>query len=207
MVMSWKQKLRGFRGHIFPITTPFNPDLSIDLDGLSFNIDQYFAIPGCAGIYFGSVYTEFWTMTMEERKAALEVIVRQTRKRGPVIAGVSSPSVTTSLELAQHAESIGADMVMIWPPIFGPRDEEGVLTFYRAICSRITVPVCVYSSILSELGFYLTPTTLAKLTEFENIVAVKEASFSLTTYLSLLDTLGHRLAISTPFEEYWIAGR
>jgi 4-hydroxy-tetrahydrodipicolinate synthase len=201
------EKVRSFRGHILPITSPFTTDLALDLPGLAQNIRKFADIPGCGGIYFGSVYQEFWTLTVEERKSALETIMKETNNRLPVIAGVSSTSVNTTVELACHAESAGADMLMVWPPIFGPRDIDGVVAFYRAVCGETSLPICVYSSVLPELGFYLAPEALQRLTEFDNIVAVKEASFNLTTFLSLIDTLGDRFAISSPFEEYWIAGK
>jgi dihydrodipicolinate synthase/N-acetylneuraminate lyase len=62
----------------------------------------------------------------------------------------------------------------------------------------------VYSTTLEELGFYLDPTMIEELANrIPSVVGVKEGSGNVTTFLSLTARLGDRLAIGTPFEEYW----
>jgi 4-hydroxy-tetrahydrodipicolinate synthase len=194
------------RGYVIPLTMPLTDDGGLDLTGLAANARRAIELPGSTGVYFGSVYQEFWTLSMEERKQALAVVVDAVAGEVPVIAGVSSTGAAYSLELAEHAERIGVDMLMAWPAIFGDRDDDGVYGYYRELTDAVDTPVCVYSSTLSELGFYMTPKLLGRVAALPHVCAVKEASFSITTYLALLRELGGSIAVSTPFEEYWLAG-
>lgn len=196
------------RDYVVPLLTPFTSELAVDHEGHRRNIDHILDIPGCGGLYVGSVYQEFWTLSLSERKELLETTIDAAAGRAPVVASASSPNVRDSIDLARHAEASGADVLMLWPPIFGPRDEEGVLKFYEEVCGEVEMPVCAYSTTLEELGFYLPPRALEVLAErVENVVAVKEGSFSITTYLALVSGLGNRLEVSSPFEEYWLAAR
>jgi dihydrodipicolinate synthase/N-acetylneuraminate lyase len=197
----------ALRDYIIPLTTPFKANLELDLAGLRHNVRKALEIPASGGLYVGSVYQEFWTLTTAERKRLLEIVIEEAGPNVPVVAGVSSASAKTTIDLALHAESAGAYMLMVWPPIFGPRDPAGVMRFYSDVARHVSLPICVYSTTLHELGYYLDPRQLASLVAIDNIVCVKEASFSISTYLSLVNSLGDRLAISTPFEEYWMAAK
>jgi 4-hydroxy-tetrahydrodipicolinate synthase len=165
-------------------------------------------LPGCGGLYVGSVYQEFWALSVSERKTVLEIVIEATEGRVPVVASASSTSLTEAVELAHHAQSLNVAVLMLWPPLFGPRSESGVIDFYERVAGETSLPVCAYSTTLSELGFYLRPAALEELAaRIDNLVAVKEASFNISTHLSLLSSLGDRLEISSPFEEYWLAAQ
>lgn len=202
-----KAVLARMKDHIIPLFTPFDSTLELDRAALTHNVARTIELPGCGGIYIGSVYQEFWALTTSERQQIAELVIETVNGRIPVVVGVSSASMKTTLRLAEAARDCGADMLMVWPPTFGPRDNAGVLRFYETVTSNIDVPTCVYSTTLPELGFYLDDGMLHRLAEMPTICAVKEASFSLTRYLQLLVTLGDRLAISTPFDEYWMIAK
>src|SRR4051812_3942831 len=148
------EKARGvidrMQGHLIPLTTPFSDDLELDVDGLSGNVELALSLPGSCGVYVGSVYQEFWTLSIAERKRVVDVVVDAVDGRAPVVAGVSSTGLSYTLELLEHAESAGADMVMVWPPIFGDRDDDGVFAFYEEVARSASTPICVYSSTLHE---------------------------------------------------------
>lgn len=192
-------------GYTIPLTMPMTDSLGVDYEGLARNTRLALELPGSCGVYFGSVYQEFWTLSMEERKRALEA-VSAAAGDSPLIAGVSSTGLAYTLELAEHAESLGADMLMVWPPIFGDRDDESVFAFYEEVARTVSTPICAYSSTLTEIGFYIGPSLLARIAELPNVCAVKEASFNVGTHLSMLRDLGDKLVVSSPFEEYWLAG-
>lgn len=199
--------LDQWAGYVMPLTTPYLPDGSVDYDGLSKNVERAIAIPGSAGVYAGSAYQEFWTLSVAERKRILEVVVETIDSRAPVIAGVSAMDLNTARELSEHAEQQGVTMISIWPPLYGPRTERSVIEFLETVISPLKSLVCLYSTTLSELGFYLNPRMLAELSHLDQVVAVKEGSFNLTTYLCLLDELGERMAISNSLEETWMVGK
>jgi len=190
--------------YLLPLTTPFTPDLKVDHDAARHNVRHTLKIPGCGGLYFGSVYQEFWTLTTAERIRLLEVVADELNGRAPLIAGVSSTSLEQSVELALAAVEAGADILMAWPPIWGPRDRKSVRRFYLQFAARVSHPMFIYSTTLSELGFYLDPSSIKELVaEIPDICGVKDGSGSVTTFLSLTAELGDRVVVGTPFEEYW----
>ncbi len=196
----------NLRGYITTTITPFKPDLEVDYAGLRKNVDLLLALPGVTGLYLGSVYQEFWTLTMDERKRVTDTIVDAVAGRAPVIASCSHTSLKDSIELARHAQSSGADLVMCWPPYFGPRSANGIYDYYRRLADASDIGICLYASGLAEIGYYITPAELVRLAEIDTIVAVKEASLSLDKYSAMIAAAGHLLPISCPLEEYHLYG-
>ncbi len=197
----------SLRDYVVTLTTPLHPDLSLDLDGLRRNVEYLLGFPRNRGIYVGSIYQEFWTLTLDERKRLAGAAIAAVAGRVPVVVGVSGNCAADVIDLARDAQDRGADIVMIWPPTFGQRSAPGVLDFYRGVISQLEVGVCVYASALSEIGFRLTPEMLEDLSNLENVCVVKEASMSIGTYLRTLRLLGDRIVVSCPLEEYWFTGR
>ena len=202
-----KQWVRDtLRGYLVTTTTPFHADLSIDWAGLRRNVDHLIGLPGARGLYIGSVYQEFWTLTLDERKRVTECIVEAAAGRVPVVAGVSHTSYQDAIELARHAQQAGADLVMCWPPYYGPRSADGVYAYYERIAQAVDIGIAIYSSTLSELGYYITPPEVVRLAGIDTLCAVKEASLSLDKYSAMMAAAGHLLAISCPLEEYHVYG-
>ena len=193
-------------GYIVTTTTPFKHDLEIDYAGLRHNVDHLIGLPGARGVYLGSVYQEFWTLTMDERKRVTDTMIEANAGRVPIIAGVSHTSYKDSIELARHAQAAGADLVMCWPPYYGPRSADGVFDYYQNLASAVDIGICVYSSTLSELGYYITPPEMVRLAGIDTICLVKEAALSLDKYSAMLAAAGHLLPISCPLEEYHLYG-
>ena len=193
-------------GYIATTTTPFKNDLEIDYAGLRHNVDHLIGLPGARGLYLGSVYQEFWTLTMDERKRVTDTMIEANAGRVPIIAGVSHTSYKDSIELARHAQTAGADLVMCWPPYYGPRSADGVFEYYQNLANAVDIGICVYSSTLSELGYYITPAEMVRLAGIDTICLVKEAALSLDKYSAMLAAAGHLLPISCPLEEYHLYG-
>ena len=143
---------------------------------------------------------EFWTLTLEERKRVAGTILETVAGRVPVLVGVSHTSYRDAIDLAKHAQAGGADLVMAWPPYYGPRSAEGMHAFFKRLADAVDIGICTYSSTLSELGYYLTPEEVAKLAEIDTVCAVKEASLSLDKYSAMMMEAGHLLAISSPLD-------
>jgi 4-hydroxy-tetrahydrodipicolinate synthase len=201
---SWVRQ--NLHGHIAVTTTPFLENGDIDEDGLRRNVDHILALPGVNGLYLSSIYQEFWTMTTDERKRVAEIVIASTAGRVPVIVGTSHTSVRDVLDLAKHAQAAGADLIMVWPPYYGPRTEDGMYAFYEYVSERVDIGICVYSTTLAELGYFLTPELVARLAEIDNICAVKEASLNLDGYSAMIERVGHLLPVSCPLEEYHLYG-
>lgn len=203
---SAKAWVRDLTDYFLVLTTPFTEKGEVDHAGLKRNVEQSLSLPGVGGLYIGSIYQEFWTLTLDERKRVAETVIETVAGRVPVMAGVTHTSARDALELARHAEASGADLLMIWPPYYGPRTEDGVFAFFEYIATRQDLAICTYSTTLPELGFYITPEFACRLAEIDTVCGLKEASRSLSTYSGMLELAGDRLVVSSPNEEYAFFG-
>lgn len=195
------------RDYFVTTTMPFNDDLSVDEAGLRTNVRHILGQNSTGGVYVGSIYQEFTSLTLAERRRVSETVLEEVGGRMPVMVGVSGNCVDDVVGLADHAQEHGADLVMVWPPTFGLRTPAGVLEFYSSIARRVQIGMCLYASGFGDMGFRLTPDMMLALSEIDLVCAVKEASLSLGTYFETLEKVGDRIVVSMPAEEYWLAGR
>jgi 4-hydroxy-tetrahydrodipicolinate synthase len=201
-----KSWLRGLSGYFVIVTTPYRADGELDYDGLRRNIAQSLALPGVTGLYLGSIYQEFWTLTLAERMRITEVAARECDGHAIVMAGVSSTCARDSMQLARAAADAGADALMVWPPFYGPRDDDGMMKFFESVASASDLAICSYSTTIPELGFYLAPGLAQRLATIDTFAGVKEASRSLSTYSEMVSAVGESLCVSSPLEEYTLFG-
>lgn len=203
--MKWvKENLRGYS---VTTTTPLKPDMEIDYAGIRTNTEKYMALPGVNGLYVGSLYQEFWTQTLDERKAVIATTLEACNGRVPVIVNISHTSIKDSIDLARHAQASGADLIMCWPPYYGPRNDDGVLSFYKQLAEAVDIGIATYTTTLHELGFYIRPELMARIAEIDTVVAAKEASLSLDKYSAMALAVGDRIQVSAPLEEYYFFGK
>jgi 4-hydroxy-tetrahydrodipicolinate synthase len=197
----------NLRGYLVTTTTALTSDYEIDVRGTKDNVEKFLALPGVQGLYIGSLYQEFWTLTLEERKKLADIMIEQVAGRAPVLVNITENSYKNAIELAKSAQASGADLVMCWPPFYGPRNNEGVLGFYKRLADAVDIGIATYTTTLHELGFYVDVELMLKLAEIDTIVAAKEASLSLARYSAMMEAVGHLLPISAPLEEYYLFGK
>lgn len=134
--------LRG----IFPVVlTPFADDGSIDADALRQEV-EFSVAAGAHGLVFPVLGSEFQYLSDAERRAAVEVVVRQAGGRTPVVAGVAAPTPRAAAEHARHAAGCGADAVIALPPYPDRPGADGLEGYYRAIAEAAGRPVFIQHS-------------------------------------------------------------
>lgn len=119
------------------------------------------------------------TMTIDERKQAIEFAVKTVNHRVPVIAGTGGNCTAQVIEFTKWSESIGVDGALIVTPYYNKTTQDGLVAHYSAIASQTNLPIILYS-VPSRTGVNILPQTCKKLSEIENIVAIKEASGNLS---------------------------
>jgi len=194
-------------GYVAALFTPYKHDGAIDLDALETDINYALKLPNIGGLYVGSIYQEFWLLSTAERKAIAAAVVKAVDGRVPVIVSATHTIVSEAIELARHADSIGADLVMLWPPYFGPRSHEGVLKFYEEIIASSDIGFAFYNTGLAEVGYQMSRDVLRRLADNPKVCVLKEASLREDVYLDTLALIGDRVLVSSPLEEYWLSGR
>jgi 4-hydroxy-tetrahydrodipicolinate synthase len=118
------------------------------------------------------------TLSHDEHKQVIERVVKSAGGQVPVIAGAGSNSTAEAIELTAYAKKVGADATLQVGPYYNKPTQEGFYQHFKAIAEAVDLPIVLYN-IPSRCGAGLTPETIARLAEHENIVAIKEASGSL----------------------------
>lgn len=195
------------RGYLAVLYTPFQENGAIDEEGLRHNVRATLALPGVTGLSVNSLHQEFWTLTDAERKRLVGIVLETVGGRAPVVIGCSDPSAAKAVDYARHAAAAGADLVMVWPPFYGPRSAAGVRAFYEHVAARIDIGMVLYSTTLSELGYYLAPDQVEALLPLQQVCAVQNTTLNLAQYAAMLERVGDRLPVATSLEEYHLHGQ
>ena len=95
---------------------PFTPDHRIDEDGFGENIRHWTRDLGIAGLFISGKQGEFFSMSLEERKRSFELAVEATGDHGQTIMSCSDQNLDVVLELARHAQDVGADYIVVHAP-------------------------------------------------------------------------------------------
>ncbi len=181
------------RGCFVALVTPFLPDGTIDEEGFRANI-EFLIERGIAGIVPCGTTGESATLSWEEHNRVVDIALQQAAGRVKVIAGAGSNSTRESVEAARHAQERGADAILCITPYYNKPPQEGLYQHYRHIATEVNVPVVVYN-VPGRTGVNITPETLQRLCEFDNIIAVKEASGNLEQVSEIHRRCGERLSI------------
>ena len=171
------KKFRGF--FAFNATPTADDGESIDLGRLRRYLDYQIG-HGVHGMAVIGSTGSIGSFSEDERRQVVEVSVEHTGGRVPVVAGTGAMTTTEAVRLSKHAESAGADGVIVVPITYWPLTADEVYAHYAAIAEAISIPICVYNNPWTT-GTDIKPDTLAKLTEdFDNIRYCKESSADLT---------------------------
>ena len=115
------------------------------------------------------------TMPDEEHINVIKFTVEQVKGRVPVIGGTGSNDTHHAVELSKAAEAVGADGILTVTPYYNKTTQKGLYGHFKMIADSIKIPAILYN-IPSRTGFNMNPDTIQKLSEIENIIAVKECT-------------------------------
>jgi 4-hydroxy-tetrahydrodipicolinate synthase len=165
-----------FSGCMVALITPFH-DGEVDFQTLD-ELVEFHLKSGTDAIVPVGTTGESPTLDYEEHKQVIERVVRAVEGRIPVIAGTGSNSTAEAIELTAHAKKVGADASLQVGPYYNKPTQEGFYQHFKAIAEEVDIPLVLYN-IPGRCGAGMTPDTIVRLSEIENIVAIKEASGSL----------------------------
>ena len=162
-------------GIIAAVPTPFTADGSaIDEANLRALADHLVA-GGLHGVVATGSTGEFNTLSPDEYRDAMRLWVEAVDGRIPVVAGIGSTSTAEAVALAQHAQAVGADAVMLLPPFYAPPAWDALVAFLTAVTGAVDIPA-VYYHIPSHTGISLTPEQLAQLGDIPGLDYIKDTS-------------------------------
>ena len=181
-----------FKGSGVAIVTPFN-ERGVDFKKLEELIEWHINSKTDAIVVCGTT-GEASTMTEQERKETIKFVVDVVNKRIPVIAGTGSNNTAAAISMSKWAEKIGVDGLLIITPYYNKTTQKGLVEHFKAIATSVTSPIIIYN-VPSRTGLNINPSTLLKLCEVQNIVAIKEASGDISQIAQIKALCGDRLDI------------
>jgi 4-hydroxy-tetrahydrodipicolinate synthase len=184
--------------------TPFAADGSIDEAGFRANIRHWVKELGIAGLFIAGKQGEFFSMSLAERKRSFEIAADEARKQGGrTIMSCSDQNMDVVIDLARHAQSVGADFIVVHAPVlhFLKERDETLLAYYTAIAREVDIGIALWSH--PDSGYLMSPGLCARLADIPNVVAIKY-SVPRSMYAELTRLAGDKIIVSTASEEEWL---
>jgi 4-hydroxy-tetrahydrodipicolinate synthase len=179
-----------FRGSIVAIVTPFKEG-RVDEEAyrqlIDFQIEN-----GTSAIVPCGTTGESATLNMEEHSQVINIAVQAVNKRVPVIAGTGGNSTSEAIELTAHAKKAGADASLQVTPYYNKPTQEGLYQHFKAIAKAVALPQVLYN-VPGRTSVNMLPTTVARLAELPEVVAIKEASGDLGQMAEIVRLAGDNI--------------
>jgi 4-hydroxy-tetrahydrodipicolinate synthase len=172
-----------FKGSYVALVTPIKDgkiDEKMFRKLIEFHIDN-----GTDGLLPCGCTGEAATMTMAEQKHLIKITVEISDRRLPVLAGTGSNNTMEAVELTSYARKVGCDGALIITPYYNKPTPEGQYRHYAEIAKKVDIPIMLYN-VPSRTGISILPSTVARLSKIDNIVAIKEAAGSVQQVVDIL---------------------
>ena len=182
---------------------PFNEDYSMNEDGFRQNLWHWTRELGIDGVFIAGKQGEFFSMSVEERKRCFEVAVDATEGAAATIMSCSDQNLDTVLDLALHAQNVGADYIVVHAPVlnFVTDQDETVYQYYKWLSDRLDIGIAMWSH--PDSGYLMSPELCNRVADLPNIVAIKY-SVPRDMYAELSKLAGDRILVSTASEDEWL---
>ena len=197
-----KFDIKAFKGVIPAVLTVFDKEENVDEVGMR-QLVSFLIGKGVNGLYLTGSTGEGFTMTSEERKRVVEIVMDETAGRVPVVVHVGAIGTKISIDLAKHAESVGADGISSVPPFYWKFNENQIVKYYEDIANSCSLPMIVYNVPLAGL---LGMNAIKRLAKVENIKGIKYTALSLYEITQIKDEVGEDFLIYSGADEMAMAG-
>ena len=181
------------KGLYIALVTPFNKDGSLNEDKLRelvrFHIDS-----GTDGLVPCATTSENPTYTWEEHFRIIELVVNEAAGNLKVVAGCGTNSTIRSIENLIKARELGADGAMVVTPYYNKPTQEGLYAHFMKLADDGGLPLMLYN-VPGRTGVNMKPSTVKRLSEHENIIALKEASADLEQMSEIISLCGDKLIL------------
>jgi 4-hydroxy-tetrahydrodipicolinate synthase len=179
---------------VFPAaTTQFAPDYAVDLDATARVLGSLIK-DGVSGLIVCGTVGEGNTLSQTEKAAVIEMAVSVARSAGgrtPILVGVAEYTAAFAGDLARTAQRLGADGLMVLPPMVYSGKERETIEHFRKVAAATDLPVMLYNN-PPAYRTDVTPRMLAALADVDTIVAYKEASGDTRRIVDIRNLTGDR---------------
>ncbi len=162
-----------FKGSIVALITPFKNN-SLDED-CYISLIHHHLKNGTSGLVPAGTTGESPTLNHDEHKRVIELCIKESKGKIPVIAGTGSNSTDEAIALTKYAEKKGANGALVVTPYYNKPTQEGLYQHFKAINDNCSIPIIIYN-IPPRSVVDMSVDTMARLFELKNIVGVKDAT-------------------------------
>jgi len=176
-----------FKGSNVALITPFKNnglDEEAYIKLIHFHMDN-----GTSGLVPAGTTGESPTLSHKEHQRVIDLCIKESGGKIPVIAGTGSNSTEEAISLTSHAEKAGANGALIVTPYYNKPTQEGLYQHYKAINDKCGIPIIIYN-IPGRSVIDMSVDTMARLFELKNIVGVKDATGNLDRVDQQLSKMG-----------------
>jgi len=161
-----------FEGVYVVLVTPFKEDESLDEETMRVHLDRV-TQEGADGVIVGGSTGEFASLSEDERKRLIKLVIDHVDGRVPVIAGGMAPSTKETIRWSKFAEDTGADGVMIVSPYYGSQTDEALYEHFKKVAESVKVPIMAYNNTETS-GNDLVPDIITRLAKEGRVNYLKE---------------------------------
>ena len=166
---------KRLKGMGVALITPFKEDGSVDYDSL-LRLVEYQVQNGIDFLCVLGTTAETPTLTAEEKRKIKSLVIERVNGRVPILLGVGSNCTQTVIDTIKNDDMTGIDALLIAVPYYNKPSQEGIYQHYKAIAQSTKLPIVLYN-VPGRTGVNMTAATTLRLAhDFDNIVAIKEAS-------------------------------
>jgi len=183
----------NWAGPMPAVTTPFDRNGALDRASFRANVERLMKL-GATGVVASGCTGEFWSLSLEERKAVYADAVAAVAGRGTVIVGVGCVGPAETIALAREAKAAGADGVLVLPPYFVKLSDDEIFAHYETVNAAVDLPIMVYN-IPGNAVNAVTPALADRLADLDKVVAIKESSGDWNNFYATMITVKDRLRV------------
>ena len=183
-----------FKGSNVALITPFK-DNKLDVESYV-KLIHFHLKSGTNGLVPAGTTGESPTLNHDEHQKVIEICIKESNGKIPVIAGTGSNSTSEAISLTKHAEKDGANGALVVTPYYNKPTQEGLYEHYKAINDNTNLPIIIYN-IPSRCVIDMSVDTMARLFELKNIVGVKDATGDLNRLDQQLKKMGPEFILLT----------
>lgn len=181
---------------VFPaVTTKFTDQDELDFNMININLEAQLAA-GAAGIILGGSLGEASVLSDEEKFELLSHTLKVVNGRVPVLLNIAEPTTKKAVAAAKRAEELGANGLMLLPPMRYFADQEETLAFFEAVALSTPLPIMIYNNPV-DYKIEVTLDMFEVLSKHENIQAVKESTRDISNVTRMINRFGDRFKILT----------
>ena len=193
-----------FEGIMPALVTPFEEDNKTVNEQVTKDLIDLYIEQGASGFYILGSTGEGIVMSREERERMCEIAVKHTNKRKPIICHIASINFSEAVELAKHAQRVGADAIAAIPPSILHYTADDIYNYYKKLAQSVSIPLIVYYFPGAQAA--MSPELIAKICRIDNVTGVKWSANNYYAMMRLKDMTNGDVNIINGPDEMLIQG-